>query len=253
MFELKSFLQEADTVVSKVGDLSIIPMAMNPDGKANLSSKTLDSGVMFSVLSKDDYDYAEFAFRDWSIVSNILSSFRNVETFNVSLETKEENGIDYPTKMVFSSDVVSVNHFLQRYPAIEKSPMIYKQYKERKINIKLPAIQQLPITENVYNELSRITGIINKKYFHIEKFDGSYYYCFGDMGSKSIDFAKVFLGDDTTYTFETGKYFPIGVVLAVIKALNFKCKIGIYKGYLFMQGETEHTDIFLSMQGRVSD
>lgn len=254
MFNLTKYLQEADTIVSKVGDLSIIPMTKtDKSNKANISSKTLDGMIMFSIVSKDDYNYNEFAFRDWNTVSGILSSFRNVESFNIDIETKNEDGLDYPYIIKFNSDLVNINHFVQRYSVIQKSPMIAKQYNDRKLLIKMPTVELLPINEEIYTELSRVAGVINKKYFHIEKIDGDYYYCFGDMGSKSIDYAKLYLGSGIDYNFETGKRFPVNVVLALIKALNFKCKVGMYKGYLFISGETENTTVDISIAGRLTD
>ena len=121
MFNLTKYLQEADTIVSKVGDLSIIPMTKtDKSNKANISSKTLDGMIMFSIVSKDDYNYNEFAFRDWNTVSGILSSFRNVESFNIDIETKNEDGLDYPYIIKFNSDLVNINHFVQRYSVIQK-------------------------------------------------------------------------------------------------------------------------------------
>ena len=131
--------------------------------------------------------------------------------------------------------------------------MIAKQYSDRKLLIKMPTVETLPINEASYTELLRVAGVINKKYFHIEKIDGDYYYCFGDMGSKSIDYAKLYLGSGIDYNFETGKRFPVNVVLALIKALNFKCKVGMYKGYLFISGETENTTVDISIAGRLTD
>lgn len=252
MFDFKKFFTEANQFVSNLGDLGIIPMS-KCDGKANLSGKTLDGSVMFSIISKEDYNYEEFAFRDWGVVSGILNAFKNIDTFNIDIETKEENGIDYPSRLIFKSDVANINHFLQRYPAIEKSPIILKQYKDRKIKMKLPSLNQLPTDEKTYTELNRVSGIIPRKYFHIERIDGNFYYCFGDMGSKSIDFAKTLLSNDVNGKFDCGKYFPIGVYLAVLRAFGNKCIAGTASNYLFMSGETESANIIIALAGKNTD
>jgi len=252
MFNLKKYLQEANTFVSIFEDIGIVPMS-KCDGKANLSGKTIDGSAMFSIMSKDDYSYEEFAFRDWKIISSILSTFKGIESFDIKIETREENGIDYPSRMIFTSDVVNVNHFLQRFPAIEKSPIILKQYKDRKIKMALPKINLIPITQESIADLNRVSSILPRKYFHIEQVDGDYYYCFGDMGSKSIDFAKVNMNLDINDKVDCGKYFPIGVYLSAIKSFDYKCIVGTASNYLFIAGESESTKIIIALAGKNSD
>jgi hypothetical protein len=53
LFDFKKFLTDANNFVSNAGDLGIVPMS-KCDGKANLSGKSLDGSVMFSIVSKED-------------------------------------------------------------------------------------------------------------------------------------------------------------------------------------------------------
>ena len=136
---IKEFLYDADKIISKLGDVGIIPMCCFTN-KAIISGKSKDNSMVFSILSKEEYNKQIFAFRDWETIGNILSSFKNEE--NLSIEFKEikdeEDGLEYPSRLVFKSSNITLDYFLQRYSIIKKSPMVLKDFNNKKAYISEP-------------------------------------------------------------------------------------------------------------------
>jgi len=252
---LKDFLYEADKIVSKLDDVGIIPMCKFKNN-AVISGKSKDNSIIFSIVSKDEYTEQDFAFRDWTTVGSILSSFKNDE--NLSIEFKriknDEDGLEYPSRLLFKTKSITIEHFLQRYSIIAKSPMVEKEFKNKKAIVLEPVgVVELNINDDIASELSKISSIVNRPLFHFENINGEFYYCFGDVGSKSTDFGKVVLGDIPELTASTGLYFPIDIVLTILKAMSYNCRVCVKGKILFIFGEMEHSKIGISIAGKASE
>lgn len=253
---LKEFLCDVDNFVSKIPEVSIIPM-FNNNGNAVISGKSNDNQVFFSIRSKENYDKEEFAFRDWLVISSALSSFSKEENFDVKLETTKdkESGKDFPSRIIFKTKSLSINHFLQKYPAIQKSEQVLKQYKERRFII--PEAKnglELPnIEANNINELLKVSGILGKKDFSLDLDGKKLFYCLGDTNSKSSDNAKILISD-TVLSLPTDKlYFSIQAFIALIKAFNYNCKIYLTKTRIYIFGETDINECTFVINGKANE
>lgn len=270
MTELKDFLLEADIFLSKIPELVTIPL-FEKDGKLNISCKTNDNQIFLSMTSKDDcnYKYGEFAFRDWVVISSALHTLSKYEDFNIKLTTvkdtikkisdnrqltNEEIEQEFPIKITFKTKEIELKHFLQKYSAIQKSEQVHKQYLDRKFNIKSPLEMYKLQNANLEkaNEMFKVSGILSKKDFSIQKRDDKIYYCLGDTNSKSCDNASILITEGCDNIIPIN-YFNISYFISMIKALNYKADMYIQNQRLYLIGETDNAHVNIVINGKPNE
>lgn len=253
---LKEFLCDVDNFISKIPEVSIIPM-FNNESNAVISGKSNDNQVFFSIRSKENYDKEEFAFRDWIVISSALSSFSKEDNFDVKLETTKDkdSGKEYPSRIVFKTKSLSINHFLQKYPAIQKSEQVLKQYKDRRFIIPEAknGLEISNIDSNNINELLKVSGILGKKDFSLDIEGRKLFYCLGDTSSKSSDNAKIMINDEVLSLPTDKLYFSIQAYTSLIKAFNYNCKIYLTKSRIYIFGETEFNKCTFVINGKANE
>lgn len=251
---LKEFLCDVDEFLSKIPDVSIIPM-YPLNGKASISGQSNDGQVFFSIQSKKDYNYEEFAFRDWVVISSALAGFSRDENFDIKLETTKSDGKDYPCKIIFKTKSLSINHYLQKYPALAKSEQVLKQYQSRRLTLKIPPYGLVLPNVNCdsLNELLKVAGILGKKEFSFQMDGHKLSYCLGDVDSRSSDNAKILISDGISSLPTQKLYFSIQSYNSLIKAFNYNCVVNASTQQIFITGETEHCKCMFSVRGKATE
>ena len=270
MMDIKDFLLEADNFISRIPELTTIPV-FEKDGKLNISCKTNDNQIFLSMTTKSDvdYKYGEFSFRDWTVISSALHTLSKYDDFNIKLSTikdkikklgdnrqltNEEIEQDFPIKITFKTKEIELKHFLQKYSAIQKSEQIHKQYLDRKFIIKTP--NEMYKINNVNlekaNEMFKVSGILSKKDFSIQKIDNKLYYCLGDVNSKSCDNASIMITENCNNTIAVN-YFNISYFVSMLKALNYKADMYIQNQRLYLIGETENSIVNIVLNGKMNE
>lgn len=249
---LKTMLYDLNKVFNK-GDMKTI-VVHNSDGKMRISCHTDDKQLYaFGESINDSWNEKEFAFRDWSCVSAILSSFYdNTEPEKCSM-TLEKNDEDYPNVLKVKSGRTKMTHYLQNYTFISRQEDLLNMYKGKKFTLK-------PLTNNYLidfdsssmSKISKLSGISGEKTFRIGLENGDLYFYFGDE-TKTIDNAKICVCESySNQIMDKGLSFSVEYMNIAYNALR-DCEninIKVDSGMIVLSGENEVSKKVMAVVGK---
>lgn len=192
---IKDILVEANKTLGRFNFKTVVMFPK--DNHCCLSAVTEDSLCYYSIMSKEPYNHKEFAFRDWNNITSLLGTFHDAfdeNAFQIDIKVNEE---DYPNIIEFVNGRMKYKHYLQSYSFISKQEDMLTNYKRKKFTLKALEENYVPdVNIKDLAQLSRISNVLNEKYFHFEQDDANdLYVCYGDS-EISADNAKVLIQEN---------------------------------------------------------
>lgn len=245
-------LNDLSKMFSKM-DLKNIVVYKSEENTMKVSSHTDDKQVYLYAESKENnWKYNEFAFRDWTSISSIISTFinsNNDTTCNVLIETDKDN---YPTLMKFRSDNIYMTYYLQNYTFLSRQDDLYNVYKGKKFQLSSVLENQLTdFTNNTMLLINKLSSILNEKYFRIKLENNMLYFCFGDE-TKTMDNGKICVSKNYTYPLKNKDLlFSVDYLFNAYSALKDQnIKIKFDGATLLLSGENEISKKVIAIIGK---
>lgn len=217
---LKTMLYDLNKCFMKT-DCNIIVCCPNENKNLRISSKTDDSQFyIYAESVANDWEYKEFAFRDWASVSTIISSFyepNNPENCIMKLERDAE---DYPNILKVKNGRMEMTHYLQNYSFISKQTDMLNTYKSKKFTLQNDGSGFINFDTNNMTKISRLSSLTGEKSFKIKKIGTDLYFCFGDE-TKTIDNGKILVKDNFEESFtDKDLFFNVDYFGIAVNALK---------------------------------
>lgn len=222
---LKEMLNDLTKSFMKT-DCKTIVCHPSPEGNLRVSSVTDDAQLyIYAESVETGWDKKEFAFRDWTSVASIISTFNSTDGFELKLESNEE---DYPYLMKAKSKHMSMTHYLQNYTFISRQDDLLKTYKGKKFTLKSLDQNYMPnFNANTMSEISKLASLTGEKSFRVKKEGNDLYFCFADE-TKTIDNGKVKVEENYQLPFtDKGLFFNVeylGIAVNSLKDQDMKIK-----------------------------
>lgn len=234
---MKNILLETDKLFSKL-ELESVVMYPNDIGNACVSCHTNDDLAYVFVQSKKiDYTYKEFAFRNWSSIHSVISSFwGNMEELKISVFMDKN---DYPQRLNISNNRINMNYYLQNYSFISNQQDLLNVYKKKKFQLGNIQDGFLGLTQDIVKDINRMSSLTLEKQFYLKTSVNGTYVVFGDE-NQTVDNGSIKVSDESLLNVDKSFNFNIDYFLKIYSALcgnDFKCRF--LKDKIVMTSETD--------------
>lgn len=225
---LKTMLYDLTKSFMKT-DCKTIVCHPSDDGKLRISSTTDDKQMyIYAESINDGWKHKEFAFRDWTSVASIISSFYNPNEPTLCELTLQCNDEDYPNILKIKSGRMKMTHYLQNYTFISRQDDLLNAYKGKKFQLKgLDETSFEDFDSDTMSRISKLSALTGENNFKVGLEGSDLYFYFGDA-TKTIDNAKICVCENYTEPFkDKGLYFSVEYLVIAINALkdqNMKMK-----------------------------
>ena len=244
---LKETLIEADKLFNKF-DLNTVVVYPSSDNHCCISCHTDDDLIwLFAKNNNEGYTINQFAFRTWSSIHSVISSFPN-ETLNIKIENDNSN---YPQLLRIASGRIKMNYFLQNYTFLSNQPELLSEYENKRINLNyLNDSNGDELDDNIVKDITRLSALLNEKYFRIGKDSENYIY-FGDE-NQSNDNGKIYIGNIGGYNeWLPEMYFSVEYFAAMFRSLNEQnIKIKFTPKQIIMFGNNNNVSKVVILRGK---
>lgn len=246
------------TVLSKISkalnksDMKTVVVYPSDSNNLRLSCHTDDSQYYVYCESKTDgWKTQEFAFRDWSSISSVMSIFydsRNPSSLKMDFDYNEEG---YPYLIKFKNNNMKMTYYLQNYTFISRQNDILQAYKGKKFCLKHITESALEdLDGSLITQVSKLSGITAEKSFRVAKEGDNLYFYFGDE-SKTIDNAKLLIQSNYPKAFiDKGFSFSVDYFTSAYNALkDMNPRVRIDSNIIFITGDDEDVTITIAISG----
>lgn len=244
---LKETLIEADRLFNKF-DLTTVVVYPSSDNHCCISCHTNDDLIwLFAKNNNSGYTTNQFAFRTWSSIHSVINSFSN-DSLNIKIENDNSN---YPQLLKVSNGRIKMNYYLQNYTFLSNQPELLSEYENKRINLNsLNEGNGDELDENLVKDITRLSALLNEKFFRIGKDTENYIY-FGDE-NQSIDNGKIYIGDiggDNLWLPEM--YFSVEYFAAMFRSLHDQnIKIKFTPKQIIMYGNDNNVSKVVILRGK---
>lgn len=244
---LKETIIEADKLFNKF-ELSTVVVYSSDDNHCCMSCHTNDDLVwVFAKNNTDGYELNQFSFRTWSSIHSVISAF----PFESLKITEELDSSNYPQMLRISSGRMKMNYYLQNYSLISNQPELLSEYEGKRINLnRLNEGNADELDENIIKDITRMSSLVNEKYFRIGRDTENYIY-FGDE-NQSIDNGKIYIGNiGGENIWSSDMYFSVEYFASMFRGLNNQnIKVKITPKQIIMLGEENNVTKICVLRGK---
>jgi hypothetical protein len=243
---LKSVLADINKTFNKL-DMKMV-VVHSSDGHLRVSCHTDEKQMYVFVESIDDkWTQKEFAFRDYSVISSLMSSFSDDMVFDIKC-----NEEDYPNILKIKNKYVNMTHYLQNYTFISRQDDLLNEYKGKKFQLK-PVETNLFVNfdKDLMRQIMKLSALTNETLFKIGLENNNLYFYFGDE-SKTMDNAKICVCENYEGEFkDKGLLFNVNNLNIAFNSLNDQDVKMRYDGGTFvLSGENEISRKVIALVGK---
>lgn len=233
-------------------DVKTVVCHPSDDNRLRVSCHTDDKQLYIYGESKDtNWNEKEFAFRDWTSISSIISSFYNSDEPESCVMKLEKNDEDYPSVLKVKNGSMKLTHYLQNYTFISKQDDLLVAYKGKRFTLKsLDKDYMEEFTQDTMSRVSKLSSLTGEKYFKVKKDGDGLFFCFGDE-SKTIDNAKICVQTkyDVPFT-DKDLYFSVDYLGIAFGALKDSKKMKFDGGTIVICGDNDVTTKVIALVGK---
>lgn len=243
---LKTILNDVNKTFNKM-DMKMIVVHSN-DGKLRLSCHTDEKQMYMFVESKNDgWEEKEFAFRDYSVISSLMSSFSD----DIKIKIKK-NDEGYPYVLNIVSEYMNMTHYLQNFTFINRQDDLLAEYKGKKFQLKpVETNTMVDFNKDLMRQIMKLSSLTNETLFRVGLENNDLYFYFGDE-EKTIDNAKICVCKDYQEEFKNkGLMFNVNNLnLAFNSLYDQNIKIRYDGGTIVLSGENDISTKVIAIVGK---
>lgn len=243
---LKNVLNDINKTFNKL-DMKMIVVHSN-DNHLRVSCHTDDKQMYIFVESNENnWDEKEFAFRDYSAISSLMSSLS--DDVSIKIKNNEEG---YPYVLNIKNSYMNMTHYLQNYTFINRQDDLLNEYKGKKFQLKSVEENTMPdFNRDLMRQIMKLSSLTNETLFKVGMEDNGLYFYFGDE-EKTIDNAKICVCKDYQEEFKNkGLMFNVNNLnLAFNSLYDQNIKIRYDGGTIVLSGDNDVSRKVIALVGK---
>lgn len=242
---VKSFVKtDCKTVVCHSSD----------NGNLRISTTTDDKQMyIYTESVEGGWNTKEFAFRDWSAISSIISSFYDSENPDKCVMTLDKDSEDYPNVLNVKNGRMKMTHYLQNYTFISRQDDLLNAYKGKKFHLKAPTVGYIDTFDiDTMRSVSKLSSLTGEKLFRIGMEGTGLYFYFGDE-TKTIDNAKICVCENYEHSYvDKGLKFSVDYLNIAFNSLRTHndVKMKIDGGTIVVSGSNDISNKVVAVIGK---
>lgn len=249
---LKTMLYDLSKSFMKT-DCKTIVCHGDSEGHLRISSVTDDKQLyIYAESVNNEWSHKEFAFRDWSAVASIMSSFYDVSEPSNCTMTLDVDSENYPNVLRVKNGSMKMTHYLQNYTFICRQDDLLNSYKGKKFTLKGVDYNEIEdLNSDMMSKISKLSSLTSEKCFKVGLENNGLYFYFGDS-NKTVDNAKICVCEDYQGKFvDKGLYFSVDYLAIAINSLKDQnIKIKFDGNLITVCGENEVSKKVIAVVGK---